>query len=238
MGSLDYYKYQAQARGITSFEDLRRGAHERAYLFDRVVLPWLPTDRSAPVVEIACGHGSFLYWLKERQYTKVSGVDSSQEQVEFARQVGFPVHEMNANKWLASQQPQGQQSIVAIDFIEHIPKDDFMDFLAGAARVLTSGGRLILRYPNGDSPLVGRNLFNDITHFWTYTTNCLETLGRMHGFRHFDFVDEGQAGIRDMRWIKAPLSKAATLILGALFTAATKERIRYWGPHIWACFGK
>ena len=73
-------------------------------------------------------------------------------------------------------------ALVAIDFLEHISKDDVMELLRQAHRVLAKGGRFILRYPNGDSPLVGMNLFNDITHVWTYTPNCLDTLARMHGF--------------------------------------------------------
>ena len=99
---------------------------------------------------------------------------------------------------------------------------------------MAPGGRLILRYPNGDSPLVGRNLFNDITHIWTYTTNCVETLGRMHGFLRFHFKDESSAAIRDARWLKVPLCKLSTAVLGLLFRAATKEEVSYWSPNIWA----
>lgn len=234
MGYLDYYSYQAKARDVHTVEDVHRLAREKAYVYDRIVLPWLPSDKSSRVAELACGHGTFLAWLQQHGYRELTGVDSSPEQVQLARQTGTSVCQMDLNRWLAGQADESHHAIVAIDLIEHLSKDDFMDFLKGTSRVLARGGRLLLRYPNGDSPLVGRNLFNDITHVWTYTTNCLETLGRMHGFATFGFMDESHAAIRDHRWLKVPLCRLSTAILELLFRAATKEQVRYWSPQIWA----
>jgi len=238
MGHLDYYSYQAKARGVERVEDVYRIAQERAYLYDRIVFPWLPGNKASRVTELACGHGSFLVWLKGHDFREITGVDSSPEQICLARQTGATVCEMEGNAWLAGQATESHGAVVAIDLIEHISKDQFMEFLRETHRILAQGGRLILRYPNGDSPLVGRNLFNDITHVWTYTTNCLETLGRMHGFRNFGFIDESSAAIRDSRWLKVPISKLTTTVLRILFWAATKEKVEFWSPHMWACLEK
>ena len=238
MGYLDYYSYQAKARGVRTLEDIRRIAEERAYLYDRIVLPWLPPNKAARVGELACGHGSFLWWLRQRGYQEVIGIDSSPEQIALAAQTGAATRLMEVNRWL-EEQPEGKlQALVGIDLIEHISKDDFMNLLEASYRALAADGHLILRYPNGDSPFVGRNLFNDITHIWTYTTNCLETLGRMHRFSRFRFVDESTAAIRDHRGIKVPLCRLSLALLKALTHAATKERIAFWSPHIWACLQK
>lgn len=234
MGYLDYYQYQAAARGIHGWDDVRRVAQDRVHVWDRIVLPWLPADRRQPVTELACGHGSFLWWLKERGFERVTGVDSSPEQIAFARQVGVSTCIQDAIRWLHEQPEQSQAALVGIDFLEHLSKDDVMELLHQSRRALSPGGRLILRYPNGDSPLVGMNLFNDITHVWTYTPNCLDTLARMHGFSRSQFADESDA-IRDLRWLKAPLSRFSRWMLRALFRAAAKERVAYWGPNLWAC---
>ena len=238
MGYLDYYKYQAEARGVRTLDDVRRGARDRSYIYERIVAPWLPADKSSAIAEIACGHGSFLWWLKQHHYSQIVGVDSSHEQIELARQTGVAVFNKDLNEWLADQADGSLRTVVAIDLVEHISKDDFMELLASSHRVLLSGGRFILRYPNGDSPLVGRNLFNDITHIWTYTTNCLQSLATMHGFSLTRFVDESDAAIRDNRWLKVPLCKISTTLLRSLFRAATKEKVDYWSPHIWACLQK
>lgn len=108
-----------------------------------------------------------------------------------------------------------------------------MDFLQHGHRTLKPGGKIIMRLPNGDSPFVGMNLFNDITHVWTYTPNCLESLGRMIGFSRFSFDDEGTSCIRDHRWIKVPLSRISQYILKLLFVSAAKASPKLWSPHLW-----
>lgn len=234
MGYLDYYKYQAEARGVRTVEDVRRIAAEKAYLYDRIVRPWLGADAGLPIGELACGHGSFLHWLKSRNFTKIAGVDSSAEQVALARQVGASVDQDDVNRWLGRQAPGSFAALAGIDLVEHLSKDHFMELLGAAHSALAAGGSLILRLPNGDSPFVGRNLFNDITHVWTYTANCLQSLGAMHGFSAFEFADEGAEAIRDLRWIKVPLARISGSLLRALVRTATRERIDYWSPYLWA----
>lgn len=238
MGYLDYYKYQAAARGIRSLDDVIRSAKDRMHVYRQIVSPWLPSNKSARTAELACGHGSFLYWLKTADFTDVTGVDSSMEQVAYARQVGVPVDQENVNSWLGGKPDGSLDLLFAIDLIEHLGKDEFIEFMRATNRALSTSGRLILRFPNGDSPLVGLNLFNDITHVWTYTTNCLETLAAMNGFSCVHFADEGHATIRDHRWLKVPLARVSAAVLGFLFRSASKEKISYWSPHMWACLIK
>jgi cyclopropane fatty-acyl-phospholipid synthase-like methyltransferase len=128
--------------------------------------------------------------------------------------------------------------LFAVDFIEHISKDDLMHFLKLAQAALKPGGCLILRYPNGDSPFVGLNLFNDITHVWTYTTNCLSSLAQMHGFTRCRYADEGVQAIRDSRWLKVPLGTLAAWGLRWLLQAVSRETVKYWNSCIWACLQK
>lgn len=234
MGYLDYYRYQAIARGVLTRDDVLRDAAAKTYIYDRILLPWLPAKKTSSIVEIACGHGSLLWWLKQKDYPNVIGIDSSPQQIALARLTGLVVEEMDLGKWLSIQPDQNLDAIVGIDLIEHISKDELMDLLHHCSRVLRPGGCLILRYPNGDSPLVGRNLFNDITHVWTYTSNCLRSLAGMHGFSRVRFTDESEPSIRDNRWLKVPLCRLSTHLLRFLFRAATKEKIEYWSPHIWA----
>ena len=234
MNHLDYYKYQTEARGVRSLDDVRRGAELKAYLYTQLAGPWLPADRTRPVAELACGHGSFLHWLKSKDFSNVAGVDSSVEQVALAKQVGASVELDDVNHWLARQPQNHFAALVAIDLAEHLPRDDFMDLLHHSRAALAPGGSLILRLPNGDSPFVGRNLFNDITHIWTYTPNCLNSLAEMHGFARTEFMDEGAAAIRDHRWLKVPLAKLSAAILRALVQAATREKIAHLSPNLWA----
>jgi SAM-dependent methyltransferase len=218
--------------------DIIRAAQGRIHVWNQIVSPWLPTDRGQPIAELACGHGSFLWWLKERGFTRLAGIDSSPEQISLARQIGVETHLQDVIEWLRQQSAASQHLLIAIDFLEHISKDDVMELLVQSQRVLLPGGRLVLRYPNGDSPLVGMNLFNDITHVWTYTPNCLDSLARMHGFTRTAFVDESEQAIRDHRWFKVPFCRLSKTVLGLLFRAATKEKVQFWSPNLWASLEK
>lgn len=233
-GPEDYYRFQTIARSVHSFDDVRRIAESKAHIYTRIVAPWLPAEHDAPIAELACGHGSFLWWLKTCDFNKCTGIDASPEQIALARQTGAQTLEQDVIAWLRTQPAASWRALVGIDLVEHLPKDVFLVLLTEAKRVLTPGGSLILRLPNGDSPLVGMNLFNDVTHVWTYTSNCLETLAAMHGYAAASFVDEAESAIRDSRWLKLPLHRISKAMLNFLFRAASYERVRGWSPHLWA----
>src|SRR5205814_282346 len=117
--------------------------------------------------------------------------------------------------------------IIAIDFIEHLARDEVIEFLAQSNRALNAGGSLILRMPNGDSPLVGRNLYNDITHVWAYTCVAMDALLRMARYETVEFRDESVASIEGARWVKIPLMLVARSIVRLGIRAATAQDIRH-----------
>jgi hypothetical protein len=86
--------------------------------------------------------------------------------------------------------------------------------------------------PNGDSPFVGRNLFNDITHQWAYTTVAIQALLIVSGFNKVSFADEAQASVNCCRYVKIPLMKIAQCVFIFLTRMATREQIQYLSPSI------
>ncbi|MCR8454597.1 MAG: class I SAM-dependent methyltransferase [Crenarchaeota archaeon] len=58
---------------------------EMARCYKRWYGPFLPEDRDARILDIGCGMGHFLYFLKEEGYRNFLGVDISREQVNFVR---------------------------------------------------------------------------------------------------------------------------------------------------------
>ncbi len=142
---------------------------------------WLPDNLKSSVLEIGCGSGMFLNLLKERGHSKVYGVDSSPQQVALAKEQGFDVVEANALEYLRDSS-QSFYLIVALDFIEHLDRDEAIQFLTAACERLEPGGRLILQTPNGESPWVGSVFHGDLTHEVCYTPHLLEKLLRYAGF--------------------------------------------------------
>src|SRR5438093_9616198 len=129
-----------------------------------------------------------LRFWKQQGYTDIAGSDSSACQIDLAKSAGLSVLRGDSLAELQAHPDNRWDCLFAIDFIEHLPKDKLIDFLAQSWRTLKPGGCLILRAPNGDSPLVGRNLFNDITHFWAYTSIATRALLGMAGFTRVQFA--------------------------------------------------
>jgi hypothetical protein len=91
----------------------------------------------------------------------------------------------------------------------------------------------VLRGPNADSPLVGLNLYNDVTHVWAYTTTCLRALCRLNGFYEVHFCDDAIPGIYHGALWKKPLMHLAQIFLTQIFWMASRQRIQFWGSSIY-----
>lgn len=61
MSHLDHYRYQTAARGVSSAEDVARIAADNTPVYDHLVLPWLPPNRNARIVDLACGSDHVKY---------------------------------------------------------------------------------------------------------------------------------------------------------------------------------
>lgn len=231
--SEEYYRYQAVARGLLSTKAVDELTGTMAVAYGGLLPRWLPADKQAEIYEVACGPGIMLRYLRSLGYTRLSGSDSAPSQIELAQAAGLSVKYGDSLSELKGHSAERWDCLIAIDFIEHLPKDALVEFLFECRRTLKRKGCLIMRAPNGDSPLVGRNVFNDITHYWAYTTIATEALLKMTGFKRVEFADESLASIQKHRWIKAPLMKCSQFLLRALIRAATREDIRYWNPSVY-----
>ena len=233
-----YYNFQAKARGLNSVDDVMKVVAENTILYDSLVLPWLPTKKDAYILEVACGPGIFLHWLKKRGYSNAIGSDSSSVQIDLARQGELSVVLRDALEHLRSCEPNSFDCVIALDFYEHLPKEILLDFMYEAERVIRHGGNLILRGPNGDSPLVGRALYNDITHVTALTSTAFNALLTMTGFIKTEFKDDTLASIRNQRWLRVPLAWIAQWLFRNLIRASTRENIRCLSSSMFLCAWK
>ncbi len=100
---------------------------------------WLQERKDAAIVDLACSGGKLLYFLKDRGYTQVSGVDISSSQVQLAKQVLPSVIEANVLDYLETHL-DAFDLIVGLDIIEHFYKDEVLRFLDGRYVALKPGG--------------------------------------------------------------------------------------------------
>jgi 2-polyprenyl-3-methyl-5-hydroxy-6-metoxy-1,4-benzoquinol methylase len=150
--------------------------------YDTYFRGWLPESKDAAIVDLACGNGMLLHFFKGRGYTNIAGVDISGEQVALSKQVVDNVEEGNVLQYLASRR-NTFDLITAIDIIEHLGKDEALDFLDGIVAALKPGGRLILQTPNAESPWMGQIRYGDFTHEVVFTVSSLGKLMMLCGLQ-------------------------------------------------------
>lgn len=149
--------------------------------YDYYLRGWLPGDRDAHIVDLGCGQGRLLHYLRERGYRHLIGVDINPDQVRRARQVIPDIDQANALDFLLCFRDEFDL-IVAQDLIEHLTKDEALHVIERCYAALKPGGRLILQTPNADSPFAMAIRYGDPTHEICFNTNALGRLLTQFGF--------------------------------------------------------
>lgn len=151
-------------------------------LFRALYRRFLPDAKDAELLEVGCGAGSFLAFLRSEGYTRVHGIDVGEEQVASARRLGIEgVAVADAMPFLEAH-PLAYDFIAALDVVEHFAKDEVFEFLDRARGALRPGGRLLLRTPNADSPYHSWIRYGDFTHEVTFSPRSIAQVLRAAGF--------------------------------------------------------
>jgi 2-polyprenyl-3-methyl-5-hydroxy-6-metoxy-1,4-benzoquinol methylase len=151
---------------------------EARYFADETGIGALPGVR---VLEIGFGNGPFIGWAKSVG-ADIYGVELNATLV--VRACAF-LGERKAFQGLDDAGLAGLAGtfsfVVAFDVIEHIPQDLLPRFLAQIRALLAPDGRILLRFPNGDSPFGRLYQHADPTHVTTIGGEKLRYFARQAG---------------------------------------------------------
>lgn len=184
-----YYGYQTRARGLLTPEALRGRFEPMAPWYATLLRRHLPEERAAAILDVPCGYGNFLYFLRQAGYRDVRGYDLDPAQVELARMLQLPAEVANAFEVLEVG-GRSYDLISSLDFVEHLERDDAFRFVRLCFERLKPGGVLLLRTPSADGPFGANDAWNDVTHRWAMTSVVLRVLLEMHGFERVAVLDE------------------------------------------------
>lgn len=184
-----YYGYQTRARGLLDSHSLEKHFKKLGKWYWARLKNHLPNNMSSSCLDVPCGYGNFLYFLRSKGYKNIYGYDLDASQVKLAQLLELPAKTKDIFAVLAESQ-DSYDLISSIDFIEHISKDDALKFLELCKSKLNENGVLILRTPCADGPFGSHDANNDITHEWSMTSNVLKGILEMSGFSRVDILDE------------------------------------------------
>lgn len=199
------YRHYVHASGASLAPATVAGFAPRASSLRRMIKKYFPVDRSVSILDLGCGHGAFIYFIRQAGYRNVIGVDVSPEQVEEAFRLGIEgIHEGDLLDTLRKLPNHSQDVVIAFDVIEHFAKDELLPFVDEVLRVLKPAGRWLIHVPNGASPFVGTIRYGDMTHEQAFTRVSLAQLLLSSGFSHLECYESGPipVGIKSsVRWL-------------------------------------
>jgi 2-polyprenyl-3-methyl-5-hydroxy-6-metoxy-1,4-benzoquinol methylase len=158
--------------------------------YDHYFRGWLPKSKDAAVVDVGCGSGKLLHYLRQRGYSRITGVDISPEQTALARQVSVDVVECDVVAFLEDHGGT-YDLIVGLDIVEHFTKCEVLGFLDACYAALRPGGRIILQTPNAESVFGMKIRYGDFTHEVAFDSNSLKRLLCLSGFSNVEWREAG-----------------------------------------------
>jgi SAM-dependent methyltransferase len=152
---------------------------------------WLPSDLDARWLDIGCGQGQVMSLAREVGFKRILGVDLSDEMLASCQARGLDVRKEDAMAFIKGALPESFGVVSAFDFLEHLAKADVLSLLRQIRRVVTPGGTVLIKVPNGGSPWVGDIFFSDLTHESMWTPASLAQLSQLAGFTDIQLREVG-----------------------------------------------
>lgn len=153
--------------------------------YDTFLKGWIPREKDAAILDVACGGGKLLHFFKSRGYTDLQGVDVSPEQVRLSSQVINDVTQENAIEYI-EKRSGAFDLIIGLDIVEHFQKSEVLKFLDASYGALRPRGRIILQTPNAGSPWGMMVRYGDFTHEVAFCPNSLKRLLFLCGFSEIE----------------------------------------------------
>lgn len=183
-----YKKYHTEFNLIINASD-RRVIESLFAHYDRKILPKIKNfSPDSKILELGCGPGYLLDYLKLLNYNNTLGIDISKEQIEIAKSKNHKVIQTDVFDFLRNTS-DSWDIVFAFDFIEHFTKDELIHLMELIYNVLNKNGLIFLRTPNGQGIFPGQVIYGDLTHQTILNPNSLTQLLIQSGFRQIYFIE-------------------------------------------------
>jgi len=165
----------------------------------------LPTRKDAAILDIGCGYGKFLYFLQHEGYTETRGIDLNPRQLEVARTLGVRNVECREGMEFLGNAAHQFDLISAIDVLEHVRKDQVLEFLDRVHAALRPGGRFLCQVPNL-AAFYKPVYFMDFSHETPFTASSLKQVLQLANFQNVCVFPMGpvahgvKSGLRCLVW--------------------------------------
>lgn len=226
------YEHQTDLRGLKEPAELIRSFTKTAKWYKCRLKKFLPKDPFAEILDLPCGYGNFLYFLKKQGYKNVLGVDLDPRQIELATSIGLNALVEDALLFLTNKN-NTYDLISSIDFLEHLEKDELLKFLQLCFKALKKDGQFILRTPCSDGLFGARDRYNDLTHEIGFTSGVIRGVLEVIGFKDIVILDERPQPYKLVNLVRWVLFVAFTGLANLVLLAIGISPPRVWTTSMW-----
>jgi SAM-dependent methyltransferase len=177
-------------------------------------------NKESKVLELGCGNGSFIYYLKYKGFTNLKGIDISAEYLLEGTNLGF--QNLYLEDILDSLKSEEKYDlIIARDVFEHFDKDSSFKMFELIFSKLNKGGNLLIQVPNGHGIFVNMIYFSDFTHETLYSANSIKQIANSIGYSKSKFYATGPVPKGFVSLVRYLIWKATTLIYKLIYFSET-----------------
>jgi 2-polyprenyl-3-methyl-5-hydroxy-6-metoxy-1,4-benzoquinol methylase len=194
---------------------------------DHRYLPHLDVSRSASILEIGCGHGRMLRYLKANGFEEVIGIDVSKEQIDIAKTSGLRAEQADIFEYLHNH-PVAFDVIIAIDVVEHFTKSELLEMLPMVHAALKPSGVVLIQTVNGEGLFSGQIMHGDLTHMTILNESSLTQLLKYSGFLEPRFSEAAPIASGFVGSLRADLWTVLKWLLNGLRQIENGKTQRLW----------
>ena len=171
-------------------DDIEKGYRSFYLFYKDNYRRYFPSNLDARILCVSCGPGYGVNLLNDLGYKNVEGIDSFPDKIEWASRRKLNCRVAFAFEFLEQSADESFDLIWLEQEINHLTRQEILDFLALCLRKLKRGGRLLTFVLNGANPITGAEaLAQNFDHFNTFTEYTLrQVLGHI-GFGQIEVFD-------------------------------------------------
>lgn len=160
-------------------------------IFNANYLKFLPVDKTARILDIGCGTGHFLAYVRSINYSNFLGVDIGKEQIDHCKKhVTKKVQLINNLNAFLKENKNSFDFVLMNDVIEHIEKDKIINTLSLILASLRKNGVVVIRTVNLKNRWGMAVRYMDLTHTVGFTEESIRQVMLTAGFKNVSLVSE------------------------------------------------
>ncbi len=181
--------YQSYSKHLKkTFIDSERQYDVYANYFYKNIYKFLPEDKSSKIVDLGCGFGHILYFLKKEKYFNSYGIDTVRENIEVCKSKDLNAAHEDINDYIKDYGNKADVFILS-NVLEHFDYQAIVRVVDSLFGLLNKGGTILIILPNCNNISGLATYFSDITHKSPLTEKSLEDLILKTSFKTYYFYN-------------------------------------------------